>query len=276
MPPGSKFVDPYDYTEFPVLPNENVPSFLSRIKEYRKSKNYPEIMEDDLRYLVVASLFESTKKELQNNGIDTHGTSEVYRYALNRHIEKGDKQMWSLNAQSGQKFFIVSPVLKPTDRYMFRQLGKMVHAKDMVTDITTEYWMAFRCAVMTRQMFNMPDFILQQFYNRYLNVTSTKTKYKLESKEDMQKRGLRSPNRADAAANCLETIRRNGRFSFKFVESSKYNEVYGKERDQKKLRQIADKKMNSIAKIMGLGLRVTNGELYSTPRRRRSFDFETV
>ena len=63
LPQGAKFVDPYDRTTFTVNPSENLQTFLKRIQNYRETKNYPQIIDIELRPLVVTSFYESTEQD---------------------------------------------------------------------------------------------------------------------------------------------------------------------------------------------------------------------
>ena len=63
LPPRSKFVDPYDFTTFESLPNESLSGLLQRINQTRSQKSYPTIIESELRFLVLTSLYQSTPEE---------------------------------------------------------------------------------------------------------------------------------------------------------------------------------------------------------------------
>lgn len=59
LPPGSRFVDPYDHTIFQVQIKEELPQLINRIITNREDKGYPKLLESELRQLVIANLFES-------------------------------------------------------------------------------------------------------------------------------------------------------------------------------------------------------------------------
>ncbi|TFH07778.1 MAG: hypothetical protein E4H07_08640 [Nitrosomonadales bacterium] len=194
-------------------------------------------------------LAQSLNIPLRNIAIETHGVGDVFRYALNRHIEQGK---WERDANLGQKAHIVSPMIKPTDRMLFKMLGHTKPAEEIVANVITEYWVAVRCMVLSRQLFNVPDFILQQFYNRYMVNQSGAMKYKVETKDDMKKRGINSPNDADALCNAIDLIRNRG-FKYRYKDTGVYKEEFGAEyQNRKKLKEI-DTNMGMIADILGVG-----------------------
>lgn len=186
---------------------------------------------------------------LKNISIETHGVGDVLRYALQRHIENGK---WGQDFQSGDIYHVVNPTVSPSDRRLFKTLGHMRPAKEIVMDCNTEYWLAVRCMFLIRQIFNVPDFILQQFYSRQLLQNANSTKYKIEPKSQMKKRGISSPNDADAMCNMIELIRLRG-FKYRYFPGSKYNAFYGPEYDAKKERQKTDQALGVVSRMLELG-----------------------
>lgn len=182
-------------------------------------------------------------------GIETHGVGEVLRYALARHVEEGK---WSESVRRGGSFGIVSPVASVTDRWLFKTLGNVKPAKEMCADIITEYWVAIRCAVLTRQIFNIPDLILNQFYNRHLTTVGSTLRYKVETKPQMIKRGVKSPNDGDAICNMMEIIRRNG-FPLKFYNRHSYDERYGPDYDASKEHEQFQDAMGVVSDLLNMG-----------------------
>jgi hypothetical protein len=200
---------------------------------------------------------------LNRIGIETHGSGEVLRYAIQKHIEAGK---WAADSARGLQPFIVNPSLAPTDRLMFKSLGHMQPAKEMVSDINTEYYVAVRCAVLSRQIFNIPENILKQFYNRYLLRNSAGTKYKVETKEQMRKRNVPSPNDADALCNMLEVARHHG-FGYKFYNKYAYTEVYGEEFSLKQKEKLVDDRLGIVSRILGIGENFAPGATKKVQRK---------
>lgn len=186
---------------------------------------------------------------LKNIAIDTHGVGDVLRYAIQRHIEDGK---WARDHENGHKYHVVSPMIGATERVLFRLLGDLKPAEDIVANVITEYWIAVRCMVLSRQIFNIPEHILQQFYNRHLTNKSGSLKYKVETKEEMLKRGVHSPNDADALCNAIDLIRYRG-FRYKFYNRGNYVAEFGSEYQERKSRKEVEKAMFSIADMLGVG-----------------------
>ncbi len=186
---------------------------------------------------------------LRNLSVETHGVGEVLRYALQRHIEDGK---WKKDYENGHRFHVVSPMIGATERPLFRLLGDMKPAEEMVANVITEYWIAARCMILSRQLFNVPEFILQQFYNRHLTNKAGSMKYKVETKEEMGRRGVYSPNDADALCNALDLIRYRG-FKYKFYNRGKYVADFGPEYQEKQSRKEVDNAMFGIADMLGVG-----------------------
>lgn len=206
---------------------------------------------------------------LENIGIEVHGTGEVFRYALQNHIENGK---WANDIAKGQGYHIISPTIMPTSRLLFKGLGRMFPAKEMVTDIMTEYAVAVRCAVLNRQIFNIPDNICQQFYNRELQYSANKTKYKVETKAAMYKRGVRSPSLADSLCNLVEVIRSRGKFKYKFYNTAGYNPVLGEAYE-------SHKKQNQILNRMGIISEMLNIDLnlgLKNNKMKGAFDLDSI
>jgi hypothetical protein len=185
---------------------------------------------------------------LKNIAVETHGVGEVLRYALQAHIEQGK---WSSDARNGQLYHIVNPTAEVTTRPLFKILGKMIPAKEMVTDCMTEYWVAVRCGFITRQFFNVPDNIISQFYNRQLKKNGTGTKYKLESKDDMRKRGIRSPGAADATCIMVELMRLR-RFAYKFYNKGGYQPFYGPQYDYQQEQKKLQDRLGVVSRMLQL------------------------
>lgn len=212
------------------------------------------------------SLSQTLKIPLKNIAIDVHGSGEVMRYAMSAHIEKGK---WADNKLNGQDFFAVNPTLAPTDRWMFKTLGNMMQSKDMCSDISTEYWVAVRCAVISRQIFNIPEFILRQFYNRYLLKNSNNTKYKIETKAQLRKRGVKSPNDGDALCIMMDGLRNRGGFAYKFNSANSYKEVYGEQYSLLQKQRKASTRLGAISRLLQLGEHL--GEHTTKPNARKKY-----
>lgn len=130
----------------------------------------------------------------------------------------------------------------------------MVPAKEICATVTMEYYQAVRCAFMSRQIFNVPDYICQQFYNRYISYTANDLKYRLERKAEMHKRGIRSPNDSDATSYLVEICRVMGGFKYSIPKGDGYTPAYGPEYDEKQKRVIADRRMDIMSSILNLNL----------------------
>lgn len=208
---------------------------------------------EDFTDTIINTMYEISKEyriRLKNIAIETHGVGEVLRYAIQGHIEDGK---WAEDVQRGESYFIVNPTISPTERWLFKSLGAMQPAKEMVSDITTERYVAVRCGVLTRQFFNLPEEALKQFYNRYLFMDGGRVKYKLETKKQMRERNIASPNQADALCNVVEIIRQRG-FSYVFHNSNKYQEVLGPQYDREQENKIIKQRLGAVSEIIGLGV----------------------
>ena len=205
---------------------------------------------------------------LKNISIETHGVGEVVRYALQRHIEDGK---WAGDYRNGDSYYIVNPTIKPTDRQLFKVLGHMRPAHEIVNDVVTEYWVAIRCMFLSRQIFNVPDYMLQQFYSRQLLKNSNSTKYKLETKAQMKKRGINSPNDADALCHMVEGIRAKG-FRYRFYNKGGYTEFYGPEYDAKKERQRIDERMGVVSRMLQIDNYFTRDDHRKKRRKYQPID----
>lgn len=63
LPPAGKFLDPYDNEIFKPKPRQTLFQFTEEIKNSRVVKNYPQLLDSELRQLIVSSLYESCPKE---------------------------------------------------------------------------------------------------------------------------------------------------------------------------------------------------------------------
>jgi len=120
----------------------------------------------------------------------------------------------------------VNPMRNPTERSMFLELGQPLPSDQCCVNITTEYWVALRCAIQTRQLYNIPEVVVQQLLNR--GIKTVGGKLKMETKLDMKNRGVPSPNETDSAAIGFDLIR-NWNFEYRFMninaEGHRYFEV---------------------------------------------------
>lgn len=203
------------------------------------------------------------KIPLRNISIETHGVGDVLRYALQRHIEDGK---WRDEFENGDIYHVVNPTIGPTDRPLFKILGHMRPANELVADITTEYWTAIRCLFLSRQIFNVPDHILQQFYNRQIIPNANSTKYKVESKAQMKKRGINSPNDADALCNMVELVRTKG-FRYRFYNKGGYNAFFGPEYDAKKAKETTAQAFDTVSNMLQLGHNLS--QYAGAPQKKR-------
>lgn len=183
---------------------------------------------------------------LKNIAIETHGVGEALRYAVMRHIENGK---WARNYDDGQRFHVINPVGSTSDRLMFHSLGKMKPANEIVKDINTELWFAIRCLFLTRQIFNVPEVIIQQLYQRHLIYSGGK--YKLETKEQLKKRGIQSPNDADALSNAINLARWR-ELKYEFYDKAGYTPHYSKILKEQNAMVREEKGFSIVSEILGL------------------------
>lgn len=207
---------------------------------------------------------------LNHIALETHGCGEVIRYAMSKHIQAGK---WAMDVDEGKNYVVVSPMISPTDRMLFKQLGHMLPAKEMVNDAPTEYWVAVRCGILSRQIFNAPEYILKQFYNRHLHLIANGKKFKIETKDQMKDRGVKSPSDGDALANLIEIMRQHG-FGYKFLDSARYTEVYGEEYDRAKARHTIARKLGAASRLLDLGTNMAQfaGAAQKHEKREPVFD----
>lgn len=64
LPPGSRFLDPFDHSPFLPVQGETLQEFISRIVDSREEKKYPKIKDEELRRFVVDSLMATTPAKL--------------------------------------------------------------------------------------------------------------------------------------------------------------------------------------------------------------------
>ena len=213
--------------------------------------------------LIVRVLWETCRElgvPLYHVGIETHGTGEVFRYALHKHID--EKKLWPDDTSQGRSFHIVNPSNAPTERPLFKTLGQMIPADELCSDSATEHWVALRCAILNRQMFNVPEVVLRQMYNRRLESRGAGSKIRLEPKDSLKTRGVSSPDETDATVNMLEVMRRNG-FHYKFFPSfnnlNDYGAPYLAAVEQKRV----ETRLYLMQNMLGIGL---------TNKKIRSYD----
>lgn len=204
---------------------------------------------------------------LRNIAVETHGVGEALRYAIMRHVENGK---WKEDYDKGQMFTTVSPMAAVSDLYMYKMLGTRMQSHELVADKSTELWYAIRCAFLTRQIFNVPEVIVQQLLQRQLLLHGSKGRYKMETKAQMQKRGIKSPNDADALSNAIELMRRRG-FVYEYTDTGGYGGKMVKERNNK-LR--AEDRLNKSFSVVSdlLGLELNLGQHSGRKKGIRSID----
>lgn len=197
----------------------------------------------------VKTIYEYAKKfniTLNRIVVETHGSGDSVRYALNQHISDNDD--WPRN-NSEESYQFINPSQSVTDRYLFKTIGKLLDGTEIVYDFNSEMWVAVRCAFLSRQIFNVPEDICRQYYNRILEQVGPKKKYRIETKDKMKKRGIKSPNKGDTLAYMLELARRHG-FAWKFYHKDEYNEVYGREHYQEEQYKEAERKLGIASRIL--------------------------
>jgi hypothetical protein len=209
--------------------------------------------------LIIGKMWEISKKlgiTLGRIAIETHGCGEVFRYALQKKL-KENVGMWQESRRRGESYYVINPMQAVSDRYIFQSLGKMEKANALVSDFGSELWMAIKCAFLSKQLFNVPDKILKQLYNRGLDKGgvggSGIGKWRLESKKDMKKRGVKSPNDADALSNMIELMRIRGTFNFQFALSGGYVEKYGIVYNEEIERKKNVEMLGKVGRMLQLG-----------------------
>jgi hypothetical protein len=209
--------------------------------------------------LIIGKMWEISKKlgiTLGRIAIETHGCGEVFRYALQKKL-KENVGMWQESRRRGESYYVINPMQAVSDRYIFQSLGKMEKANMLVSDFGSELWMAIKCAFLSKQLFNAPDKILKQLYNRGLDKGgvggSGIGKWRLESKKDMKKRGVKSPNDADALSNMIELMRVRGAFNFQFALSGGYVEKYGIVYNEEIERKKNVEMLGKVGRMLQLG-----------------------
>lgn len=186
---------------------------------------------------------------LRNIAIETHGSGEVIRYALARRLEQDG--YWASCVAKGDTYEVVNPRASTSDLHLFKVLGNLKKASEICGDCVTENWVAVRCMFMTRQIFNVPDWICDQGMNRILIEQTKASKYKLEKKDDMRSRGLGSPDHFDALANLVYLIRRRG-FSYKYIAKDSYTEHYGAQWKDAQTQKQVEKNMGIVGRMLGV------------------------
>jgi hypothetical protein len=205
------------------------------------------------------ALSEELNIPLDNIMIEVHGAGDVIRYAFRRFLEEGLRRFmesggreniyWGRDSAQGKNFNVLDPTAKVTSRLLFKSLGKLEPATDVVADCNTEYWVATRCAILNRQMFNIPEAVCQQGYNRYLKKTTAGTKFKIESKQEMKSRGVRSPNKYDAFVNMFELMRQKG-FNFVFYNQGGFVNRFGEQYSYEQERKRTVERMGVVAGLL--------------------------
>lgn len=67
LPPGARFVDPYDLTVFDTKTNQTLTEFITLYEAARTEKHQPQITQTELKRLVVDSLYESSSPKNRAN-----------------------------------------------------------------------------------------------------------------------------------------------------------------------------------------------------------------
>lgn len=187
------------------------------------------------------------KIPLNRIAVEIHSNGHLPKYSLDRHIEAGK---WANDVQAGRNIYIFNPSRAITDVSLFQEYGRLTEAKDICYNTVTEINMAIRCAILSKQMFNVPELIKHQLYNRKLLTVGTKLK--VEAKKDMRARGVKSPNDLDSLAIGFDLLRMKGIFNYNFVSGGEYVEVLGETFKNKIHEQVYQKRMGFIAQTFGV------------------------
>ena len=187
------------------------------------------------------------KVPLNRIAVETHGSGEVYRYALEKKIGSADG--WIEESRLGLKYVNIAPYSTVSDRLLFISLGEQKRTCDFIADYNTELYYAVRCGIMLKQFHNISEDAVLQLYNRYLFAPTRGTKYRLETKKEMKVRGVSgSPDFADSLAYVVEAVRLGG--GFKFMPYK----IAGAEAQKKAALRVGEQRRH-VAKCLG---RVSN------------------
>lgn len=187
--------------------------------------------------------------------IDTHAVGDVFRYSMLKHIEQKigkPKPRWFKEHRQGLMPVFANPSKGVTTRILFRQMDNMQPAKEIVGTFVTELYWAFRCFVLARQIFNVPETTLQEFYRRYYKTKADTVKVQVQSKDEMREQGITSPNKADAAVNLLEVARNYG-FKLQIAKRSGYIDRYGEDYENWKDKKARASAFGEVSRILGFG-----------------------
>jgi len=239
--------------------NESIKLGSSWTSKEQREEAFERGGSEEFTDLIIHKMWEISKKlgiTLGRIAIETHGCGEVFRYALQKKL-KENPEMWQESRRRGESYYVINPMQAVSDRYIFQSLGKMEKANALVSDFGSELWMAIKCAFLSKQLFNVPDKILKQLYNRGLDKGgvggSGIGKWRLESKKDMKKRGVKSPNDADALSNMIELMRVRGAFNFQFALSGGYVEKYGIVYNEEIERKKNVEMLGKVGRMLQLG-----------------------
>lgn len=215
----------------------------SRLVRHREGEEFTDTMVN-----AIYALSQEHNIPLRNIAIEITGAGQALKYALSKKLEEG---LWADEVRQGQNFYYYDSAAGVTERPLFRTLGKMRPAKDIVDRRVTECWVALKCAFQTRQIFNVPEVIVKQMYNRYLLSNSNSTKYKLEKKTDLAKRGIKSPNETDALAAMFDLMRFRD-FKYQYHSKAGYQYKYGPQAQQLADVKTIEHRKRLISSMLGV------------------------
>lgn len=187
------------------------------------------------------------KIPLDKIAVEIHSNGHLPKYSLDRHFEAGK---WANDLQAGKKIYVLNPSRAVTELPLFREYGQLEPARDICYNTVSEINMAIRCAILSKQLFNIPEIVKQQLYNRKLNTTATKIK--IESKKELRARHIQSPNDLDALAIAFDSLRKRGIFQYSFVSGGSYVEVLGDTYRNTKKEMAYKKRMGFVAQAFGV------------------------
>lgn len=200
-------------------------------------------------------LSQTYKIPLKNIAVDVHTSGDVMRYTIKKMIK--ERGYWANDVRKGEMFTHVNPTKCVTDRPLFKVFGEMRIAETICRNYVTELWVAVRCGIICRQIFNIPDFILRDFYTRGLKVGGTARgrthgeKYVLETKKEMKARKLRSPNHGDAVTYLVDLCRYRN-FRIQFIDAIGYYVKLGADFVSGKQRIQLKNRLGAVSSVLGL------------------------
>ena len=200
-------------------------------------------------------LSQKYKIPLHRIGFDLTNVGYTFQYALNNAINT--KGWWKRDYSSGSRPYTSLASSTASELPLFMDgKGSFEPANELCVNPTAEDWLSMRCGVISRQIFNIPEEVLKQAYNRKITGKGlggdSNARVKLESKDKMRARGLKSPDHTDAFTVALGVARRNG-FVYQFTQNifreERLSQAYWEAQQEEKLQGA----LSSMLDMLGAG-----------------------